>query len=131
MESTSLIELQHESDCHVLDDRDKASPLRLSLTEILAITPPSLIAHTRLLPEPGAQRIGGRNLSLLNSVISEQHESPAEPSLIGVRTMDFPGRGTSGRTDVTGDDIPYAESERMSSDFFVAELFIAFRDRFL
>jgi hypothetical protein len=56
---------------------------------------------------------------------------PDEPSLIGVRTMDFPGRVTSDRTDGTGDDIPYAESERMPSDFYVAELFMNLRDRFL
>ena len=104
-ESTSVIELQHEADS-------------LSFTEKLAMTPPSLIAHTRLLAAPGAQRIGGgRNPSLGNSVISEQHDSPDE--------------STSIRTDGTDDYLLYAESERMSNEFFVAELFTALRDRVL
>jgi hypothetical protein len=80
-ESTSLTELQHEALSHVLDDRDKASPPRLSFTEELAMMPPSLLSHTRLPTAPGAHRIAGWNLSLENSFMSEQDENRAEAVL--------------------------------------------------
>jgi hypothetical protein len=88
-ESTSLNELQDEAYSHVLYDRAKSSPLRLSFTEELAVTPPSLLAHFRLPAAPGAQRIGGTNLHLGNTIISEgqgerygaDHEEVELPSI--------------------------------------------------
>ena len=64
-EPISLTELQYETLNYVLDDGDKASPQGLSLTEEgLALTAPSLLAHSRLTTVPGAQRIEGRTIWL-------------------------------------------------------------------
>jgi Leucine-rich repeat (LRR) protein len=89
LESTSLTELQYEALSHVLDDCDKS--LGRSLTEELAVTPPSLLSHTRLPTALGAQRIGGRNVSLGNNIMSEQHDNRAEavpPPLLTAREVE-------------------------------------------